>query len=128
MAENLRIEGGRELRRTLKKAGLDMKDLTAVNRAAANVVLPRAKASTPIGPPKNGHMKSTVRVGATQRAGIIRVGNKGKPYPGAIHWGWPTRGIKAQPWLTSAAKDTENTWINLYWEKLNKVISSVKGD
>lgn len=128
MADNLRIEGGRQLRSTLKKAGLDMKDLTAVNRSAAQAVLPLAKSSTPLGPPRAGHMKTTVRVGATQRAGLIRVGNKTKPYPGAIHWGWPARNIKAQPWLTNAAKATESKWLDLYWDKLNKTIDSVKGD
>lgn len=124
----IKIEGGAKLRSTLRKAGLNMKDLTAVNRAAANVVLPAAKSMAPVGDPKNGHIKTTVRIGATQRAGVVRAGNKTRPYGGVIHWGWPARNIKAQPWIAEAAKSTEGKWLDLYWERLNKTIDSVKGD
>lgn len=130
MAEliGVRVEGAQKLRRTLKKAGVDMKDLTRLNKEAANTVVPVAKALAPVGDPRNGHIKTTVRAGATQRAGIIRAGDKKRPYGGPIHWGWPARGIKAEPWIAIAAKQTENQWTDVYWDGLMKVIDQVKGD
>ena len=123
----LKIEGGKELRRTMKQAGGDMKDLSAANRAAASIVAAAAKNTTPVGPPERGHIKTTVRAGATQRAGVVRVGNQRLPYGGSIHWGWPARGIKARPWVSQAAQATESRWVDLYWDKLNQSLNKIKG-
>lgn len=123
----VRVEGARELRRTLKAAGVNMKDLQKLNKEAANTVLPAAKALTPVGDPANGHIKSTLRTGATQRAGIIRAGNKGKPYGGVQHYGWPARNIEAQPWLAEAAKATEPQWVQTYFDGLMKIVNSIHG-
>lgn len=128
MAEQLRIEGGRRLRSTLRKAGADLKDLSKLNKAAAGVVVPVAKAATPYGPAAGGHLKPTVRAGATQKAGIIRVGSKAKPYGGPVHWGWPAKNIKANTWLTAAAAATEPQWTELYWSGLLRIIDNIEGD
>jgi|SRR6185312_3925938 len=124
----LRIDGARELRRTLKRAGADMKDLSALNRQAAAIVLPVARAGTPVGPAKGGHLGPTVRVGATQRAGIIRVGTRAKPYAGKIHYGTPDDVIKPNTWVIDAAKETEPQWTELYWSGLLHIIDKIKGD
>lgn len=124
----VKVEGAKRLRSTLKAAGADMKDLTALNRKAAQTVVPVAKALAPVGSPVKGHIKNTVRAGATQRAGIIRVGDRKRPYAGVRHWGWPKRNIKALPWVSIAAKQTEPQWTADYWNGLMKVINQVKGD
>jgi hypothetical protein len=105
-----------------------MKDLSAVNRKVANVVLPVAKATAPYGPSPNGHIRNTVRAGATQKTASIRAGNGNIVYGHAIHWGWPRKGISANPWLSIAAQSTESQWIDLYWEELLNVINKVSGD
>jgi hypothetical protein len=130
MAEfvGIRVEGGNVLRRTLKQAGADMKDLSAVNRQVANVVLPVAKATAPYGPSANGHIRNTVRAGATQKTATVRAGNGSIVYGHAIHWGWPRKGITANPWLSISAQSTESQWIELYWEELLNVINKVSGD
>jgi hypothetical protein len=124
----VRVEGAARLRSTLKKAGADMKELTALNRAAAEIVAARAKALAPVGDPKNGHISSTIRAGATQRQGIVRVGDKKRPYAHVIHWGWASRGIEPNPWVSLAAQQTEPVWVDLYWTGLLKVINNVSGD
>lgn len=123
----LRIDGGRELRRTMKQAGADMKELSALNRQAAAVVAPMAQAQAPIGPAENGHIASTVRVGATQKAGIIRVGSKRLPYAGVIHYGTPDGVIAPNPWVIEAAQATEPQWTEIYWQGLMHVIGKIKG-
>lgn len=123
----LRIKGGRELRRTMKQAGADMKKLSALNREAAQVVAPKAKGGAPVGPAENGHIQNTVRVGATQSAGIIRVGNKRLPYAGKIHYGTPDGAISPNPWVVEAAHETEPQWIEIYWSGLMEIIGKIQG-
>jgi hypothetical protein len=123
----VRVEGAKRLRSTLKAAGLDMKDLTKLNKEAAQIVVPVAQALAPVGSPVNGHIRTTIRAGATQRAGIIRAGNSKMPYGGPIHFGWPARGIESQPWIAIAAKQTEPQWVDNYFDGLMKVINSVQG-
>lgn len=125
MADQVHVLGGRELRRTLKRAGLDMKKLTQANREAANTVAAAAVATAPA---RSGRLKASVRAGATQRAGVVRAGRKGTvPYAGPIHWGWPARNIEPQPWISEAAQSTESVWITRYYEHIDEILQSVEG-
>lgn len=118
------VEGAARLRRTLKAAGVDMADMRAVNRTAANTVQAAAVAAAPM---RTGRLKATVRAGATNRAGIIRAGRKAVPYGGPIHWGWPARGIRARPFITLAAQATEPVWVAQYEADLLHIIRQIKG-
>lgn len=122
----IRLEGGARLRRTLRQAGLDMKDLSAVNKRAANIVAAKARQDVPYGPDKNGHLRSTIRTSATQRAGTVRVGDKKRPYAAPDHWGWYARGIKGNAWLSRTAQDTEPQWVQEYWQGLMNVLDSIQ--
>ena len=122
----IEIEGGVKLRKALKQANIDLKELTAINRRAAAIVADRAKATAPRGSDKGGHISITVRPGATQRAGIVRVGNKSKPYAGVVHYGWRARNVrKVTPWVIIAAQDTEPQWLTQYHEELKRIIERI---
>lgn len=136
----VRVEGGARLRRTLKKAGVDMKVLRAINKRAATTVSTASTASAPVGgpyrntgrgrPKSGGRLKATVRPGATTKAGIIRAGTGAAgrvPYANPIHWGWAARNIKPQPWMTLAAQATEPVWVADYNRHMRQVIKQVKG-
>ena len=125
----LRIEGGRELRRTMRKAGSDLTELKEANRAAADIVTSRARSTAP---KVSGNLSNSIRTGATKTAGIVRAGNNrksatGVPYANPIHWGWPARGITAQPWLSEAATETEPRWIELFNKLVSEALNNVKG-
>lgn len=89
------VVGQKRFVSTMRKAGADMKELKEVNRQAANIALPAVRSLAPRG--KNGRLASSIRVGATQKAGVIRAGSKSVPYAGVINYGWPARRIKAAP-------------------------------
>jgi hypothetical protein len=118
------VEGAAQLRRTLKKAGVDMKQLAAANREAAQTVAAAARPTTPV---RLGNLAKSVRAGATQKAGIVRAGRGSLPYAGPIHWGWPARGIKPHPWIADAAKATEPQWVSDYIEHVDRVLDQVRG-
>ena len=125
--QGVKVEGAARLRRTLAAAGADMTDLTKLNKAAAGIVAREAKATAPYGPDFGGHIKNTVRGGGGRTAAIVRVGDKRKPYGPALHWGWPSRGIAAQPWVSEAAQNTEPQWVDMYFTGLLSILDSVKG-
>lgn len=127
--QGLKIEGARQLRRTLREAGSDLTDLKAANAQAASIVSSRAKSWAPT---RTGRLQSSVRSSGTKTAGIVRAGNNrksksGVPYAAPIHWGWKARNIRANPFLSYSAQATEANWIRLYEQMVNKALSKIKG-
>lgn len=120
----VQIDGARELRRTLRAAGDDLEDLKEANQAAAEVAAAAARGRAPV---LTGRLSSDIRASGTKTAGIIRAGRKKIPYAGAIHWGWPDRGISARPYLTEGAKATEPVWVPMYQKLMNDALQKVKG-
>lgn len=127
----VRIEGARELRRSLRKAGIALKDLKAVNKAAGDVVHGRASTTAPVGSrtkrARARRLKDTLRVFATSTGARIRAGAKSVPYAAPIHWGWAKRNIAAQPFISDAARATEPNWLRLYYQKITELVNSIQG-
>ena len=120
----VRVEGLKRLRATMRKASLDMTQLRDLNRAAASRVAVVARNSTPR---RSGRLAASLRSSASQRAGTVKAGRKSIPYAGVVHWGWPKRNIKAQPWLVDAAKATEPAWIEEYLMGVERMLDQVEG-
>lgn len=118
----IQLKGASELARGLKRAGDDLKDLKDVNRQAAGIVSAAGRSDAP---KRSGRLARSIRAGATQKAGVVRAGSKSVPYAGVIHYGWPKRHIKAQPWLAAAAKRTEPEWTGLYEQAVQKIIDRI---
>lgn len=120
----IKVEGGARLRRTLRQAGSDLKDLTAAHSATAQLV---ANAGRARAPKVSGALAGTIRPSGTKTKAVVRAGFARVPYAGPIHWGWPARSIPAQPFLSDAATSTEPAWQNIYLAALDKTISKVEG-
>lgn len=120
----VRVDGLDRLRTTLRRAGHDVSQFKEANRAAANVV---AGAARPVAPKRTGRLAATVRTGATQKAGVVRAGRAKVPYAGPIHWGWPARGIEAQPFLSDTARRTEPEWGEVYDRHVDDILNSIRG-
>ena len=134
----VKVDGARDLRRTLKKAGVDIRaDLKKAHKSSADIVLSRARTLCPVAPVSMtsavpGLLRDTLRGAGTQTAAIIRGGNnrktaKGVPYAGPIHWGWHKRNIKPNPFLARAAAETESSWITKYTAHMNDIVDTIKG-
>jgi len=129
--EGVRLEGGAKLRRELKEAGVDLKDLTRLHREVADIVLPVARSTAPEGPEAGGHIRSSIRAGATRSASIIRVGTTvagAFPYANPIHWGWFRHGIKPNSWVSRAAQQTEAAWAPRFFAGIDRILDQIKGD
>lgn len=129
MGEGFRVRldsrGLGRLARTLKAAGADMQDLKDANRKAADVVKPEVAARTPV---RSGKLKSTVRAGATQRAGVVRVGTAKVPYAGPINYGWPAHNIQGTYFLGAGADAAADNVDDIFAAAIEKALSQVQGD
>jgi hypothetical protein len=135
------VEGGRQLRRTLKEAGDDLSDLKAAHKEAATIAAEGASSLVPV---RTGRLAASIRPAGTKTAGIVRVGTKAVPYAHAIQWGrqiWPSKKasppaaprhkfksfIKPSLFATEGAKDTEPRWVAAYEKALQDAVNKVEG-
>ena len=118
------VEGGAQLRKTLRAAGDDLSDLKAAHGEAAQIVTGRARGTAPR---RTGVLSASVRGSGTKTQAVVRAGGARVRYAGPIHWGWPARGIAAQPWIQEAAQDTEPVWIGRYEDAVDEALDKVKG-
>jgi hypothetical protein len=120
----VRVIGIDRLTRTLRAAGDDLSDLKDANAAAGRMVAGAAQGTVPR---RSGRLASTIRASRQARRAQVVAGRASVPYAGPIHWGWPSRGIGAQPFLSEAAQSSESRWVPLYARDLQKVLAKVKG-
>ena len=123
----IEVKGAKELRSSLKKAGADMKEMTSTHKAVAGVIVDGAALKVPR---RSGRLAASMRPGGTQKAAIARAGSNsrsGVRYARPIHWGWPKRHIRPQPFMWDAAHDTQPKWIAVYMNRINQLIAKVKG-
>ena len=123
-AGSVRVEGARELRRTLKRAGVSVEDLKDANAAAGAIVVAAAR---PTAPRRSGRLAGTIRASRAAASATVRAGGASVPYAGVIHWGWPAHHITAQPWLSEAATSTESAWLAAYEAGVGKLLDTIRG-
>jgi phage gpG-like protein len=118
----VKVEGARELRATMKRAGEDLSDLKEAHGKIGAVV----KAATH--PPNlTGALAGSIRTSGTKTQAVIRAGGARVPYAGVQEWGWPSHNITGQGYLTGAAKATEPTWTAIYRAEVEKILDRIRG-
>ena len=117
----VKIIGLNQLRSSLRKAGGNVADMKEANVAAARTVQARAQ---DIGPNRSGKLVGSLR---TPRAAARAVVRSNLVYAGPIHWGWPRRNIRPQPFLVEAAEQTRPHWLEEYGKALQALADAVKG-
>lgn len=118
------VEGLKNLRRTIRQAGGDTKDLRNANLAAAQTIVPIAAG---LAPKVSGRLAASIRAGATQKAGMVRAGRKLIPYANPVHWGWPKRHIAPNPWIATAAAANEELWLKVYEQHIDRILGKIEG-
>lgn len=116
-----RVQGGRDLRRTLRQAGYNMRQLGQANRRVGEVIRPVASAKAP---KVTGALARSIKPMAQQSR--VRLQSR-KPYAGPIHWGWKARNIEPHEFLSDAATSTEPTWFKVYEREMLDALSQIRG-
>ncbi|MBZ4486281.1 hypothetical protein [Microbacterium sp. cx-55] len=119
------LKGGRQFRKGLRAAGDDLTDLKIVHGQVAGIASRRTRQLVP---KKSGRLAATIRTSGTKTAGIVRVGNNSKvKYAGPIHWGWRRRHIKAQPFASDGATESQPQWLPIYSRYIDSALLKIKG-
>ena len=127
----IRVKGARELRATLKRAGIDLSDLTDANASVAQLV---ASAAAARAPRRSGRLAGSTRPNRAKTKAVVRAGGAATPYANAIHWGTGPRtglrgphNIRRRPWIWQAAGDKQEQVIDTYWTTVQQAISKIRG-
>lgn len=120
----VRVQGARQLRATLRKAGDDLTEMQRIHATVSRFVAARAAGYAPR---VTGALAGSVRGSQAKTRAIVRAGGARVPYAGVIHWGWPRRNIAATYFASRAATDTEPTWLRYYMQRVDQIIATVKG-
>lgn len=119
----IQVTGAKELRRALKRMDADLKDLTRINKSAAEIVARTARERAPV---LTGRLRNTIKVGATRTRGTVSAGNRGNvPYAGPIHFGWPQRNISPQPFIYDALDERRSEVVELYQTRVADLVTRV---
>ena len=126
MAERagIKVHGTKELRRTLKQAGDNLKDLKTVNRGVGEYI---ARGSRGSAPRRSGALAASARASSAVSKVQVLVGRASVPYAGPIHWGWAARNISPNPWVANTAIGTQGTWLPMYERGIQKELDKVRG-
>lgn len=120
----VRVQGAPRLRRALKQAAGDVDDLKAAHAAVAALVASTAASRAPR---RSGALAASVRGNRAASRATVAAGGARLPYAGPIHYGWPARGIDAQPFISDAAQRTEAVWLPLYTRAIDQAVDKVRG-
>ena len=114
------VIGGAALRRALKGASDEATgDLKALHKAAADIVAVDAKRHVPV---RSGRLQKTLKAFGSASIGRVKIGSKAVPYAGAIHWGWPSRNITKNPFLTDALDSKSGEVLTMYSKGLDQIL------
>jgi hypothetical protein len=119
---SVKVEGLNDTKRKLKKLGKDVDygdQFLAVNKTLAEAVAGDSKNYVPV---LTGALQGTIRAAASKTSGRVKVGYKAVPYAGPIHFGWPARFIKPQPFIYDAIDRRRNEIKDRYDQLVKKLI------
>lgn len=102
-------------------------DLAELKAATARVSAFIASRAVPAAPRRTGKLAGTIRGNKSLSRATVMAGGAATPYAGPIHWGWPSRGIEAQPFIAETAQDTEPQWLDFYMSDIEKAVDNVAG-
>lgn len=114
------VLGLREIQRDLRRLSDDTKeDMKDTHLAAAEVVVMGAKRYVPY---RTGRLAQSIRALASKSSGRVRAGSASVPYAGPIHFGWPARRIKPQPFIYDAMDERVDVIRKLYDDRIEQLL------
>lgn len=114
------IEGLRELQKALRNLNDDSRnDMKETHRRAGQIIV---EAAAPFVPVQSGALLASIRSAPTTRQGRVRVGNAAVPYAGPIHFGWPARNIRPNPFIYEVLDRRRDEVLRLYEQRIDELI------
>ena len=115
------IQGGPELRRALKALDVDLRDLSALHREIAGVVVKAVEGSAPR---DSGRLAGSFRTGATRTTAKARTS---LVYAPIQNYGWPGHNIDGTHFAESALAASSSTIEAKYRTGIEKLLRKAEG-
>ena len=115
----VQVKGLNEVLRALNQIGADFEELKDANKELGDEISARAAA---LAPRLTGALASSIRSNRAKKRVSIKAGSARVPYAGVIEYGWPRRGIPAQPFLRKAAFEDRDLIQRTYEENIKSLI------
>lgn len=116
------IDGLRELQRALRNVSDDAKlEMKPTHLQAAEIVAEDARKRAPV---RSGRLRDSIVGRTVQTGGRVRIGFGGGPaslYAGPIHFGWPARRIRPQPFVYDALDPKRPDLVRLYEQRIDEL-------
>lgn len=120
------VEGVNRLARALQDAEPELaEELKVAHIGGAELVL---KAALPLVPVRSGALKASLKATATGRSGRVKAGKKLVPYAGPVHFGWPKRNIRPQPFLYDALDRRRQEVEDLFLDRVQDLADKITDD
>ena len=113
----IQIKGLGRTMRKLSKAGADAEDMKTLMHSIGMLVV---NAAAP--PVKTGRLAATLRAGRGKTKAVVRAGGARAPYAGVVHYGWPARNIKAQPFFVTALQSKRGEAFKMLDQGINDIL------
>ena len=129
-AAQIQVEGLRDVRNAVRK--LKSKELNDAlkrsNKESAEIVAEAARTGDEV-PVNSGRLKKSIKASGSQASGSVKAGTAARvPYAGVIHWGWPERNIKPQPFLSEALADKIDIVTETFEELFSEVLRILESE
>lgn len=103
-ADSVKITGLSKVQRDLKKLSTDALDLNkteflSTNKAVAEIIINESRKNIPV---VSGALAAAIKNKSTKKSAKVGTTYSQMPYGGPIHFGWPARGIRPNPFIYDA--------------------------
>lgn len=98
----IEVTGAREMKRLIRRINKQelREEMKEANHNAAKIIADEAADRAP---KRTGRLANSIRANKALAYGAVKAGSAARvPYAGPIHYGWPARGIQAQPFIHEA--------------------------
>jgi len=121
----IKIEGLSKLQRDLRKLSTDALDLNKTefletNKQVAEIIISETKKYVPV---LSGALAAAVRNASTKKSAKVRAGSAAVLYAGPIHFGWPSRSIRPNPFIYEAIDSRRDEVKDRYENLVEKLIT-----
>lgn len=98
----IEVTGAKEMKRLIRRINKQelREEMKEANHNAAKIIADEAADRAP---KRTGRLAQSIRANKALAYGAVKAGSAARvPYAGPIHYGWPARGIQAQPFIHEA--------------------------
>lgn len=115
---NVEVVGLDDVIRDLRRFdNLTKQDIKGAHKDAAE---PVKREALQLVPKRSGKLAGTLRTAGLASGGRVRAGLGRVPYAGPIHFGWPSRNIRPQPFLFDALDARRTQVVDVYERRVGE--------